>query len=96
MPWSGAFIIASGNLLADFYANVNAEAQGRLQVARIYHMTDDPGIKDLLKFLLARDTMHQNQWLAAIEELKADGLETLPVPGDFPDEEQHEQYAYQL
>jgi Mn-containing catalase len=96
VPWSGAFIIASGNLLADFYANVNAEAQGRLQVARIYHMTDDPGIKDLLKFLLARDTMHQNQWLAAIEELKADGLETLPVPGDFPNEEQHEQYAYQL
>jgi len=44
VPWSGAFIIASGNLLADFYANVNAEAQGRLQVARIYHMTDDPGI----------------------------------------------------
>ena len=27
-PWSGAFIIASGNLLADLYANVNAEAQG--------------------------------------------------------------------
>jgi Mn-containing catalase len=96
IPWSGAFIIASGNLLADFYANVNAEAQGRLQVARLYHMTDDRGVKDLLKFLLARDTMHQNQWLAAIEELKTDGLETLPVPGDFPNEEQHEQYAYQL
>ena len=31
VPWSGAVIIASGNLLADFYANVNAESQGRLQ-----------------------------------------------------------------
>jgi Mn-containing catalase len=50
-----------------------------------------PGIKDLLKFPLARDTMHQNQWLAVIEELKADGLEPLPVPGDVPNEEQHEQ-----
>ena len=59
-------------------------------------MTDDPGVKDMLKFLLARDTMHQNQWLAAIEELKADGLEQLPVPGDFPSTEQHEEYAYQL
>ena len=28
----------------------------------------------MFSFLLARDTMHQNQWLAAIEELKADGL----------------------
>ena len=65
-------------------------------MARIYHMTDDPGLKDMLKFLLARDTMHQYQWLAAIEELKADGLEELPVPGEFPTSEQHNQYAYQL
>lgn len=33
-PWSGAFATASGNLLADMYANVNAESQGRVQVAR--------------------------------------------------------------
>lgn len=64
-PWQGSYITASGNLLADFTANANAEMQGRVQVARLYHMTDDHGIRDLLAFLLARDTMHQNQWLAA-------------------------------
>lgn len=32
-PWSGAYVTASGNLLADFTANANAEKQGRLQVA---------------------------------------------------------------
>ena len=37
-------------------------------------MTDDPGVKAMLKFNLARDTYHQNMWLATIEELKADGL----------------------
>lgn len=47
-PWSGAYIIASGNLLADFRANLNAESQGRLQVARIYEMIDDRGVKDML------------------------------------------------
>jgi Mn-containing catalase len=26
-------------------------------------------MKDMLQFLIARDTMHQNQWLAVIEEL---------------------------
>ena len=36
-------------------------------------MTDDPGVKNMLTFNLARDTYHQNLWLAAIEELKADG-----------------------
>jgi Mn-containing catalase len=69
-PWQGSFITSSGNLLADFTANANAEMQGRIAVARLYHMTDDHGVRDLLSFLLARDTMHQNQWIAAAAELK--------------------------
>lgn len=89
-PWNGRYVIASGNLLADFRANLTAEAQGRLQTARLYHMTDDPGVKDMLKFNLARDTMHQNQWLAAIEQLKADGVEDTVVPDDLFDEEYRE------
>jgi Mn-containing catalase len=28
-------------------------------------------MKDMLSFLIARDTMHQQQWLAVIEELAA-------------------------
>ena len=48
VPWNGAYIVASGNLLADFRANVAAEAQGRLQTARLYNMTDDPGVKEML------------------------------------------------
>ena len=34
----------------------------------------------MLKFNLARDTLHQNLWLQAIEELQADGLETTVAP----------------
>jgi Mn-containing catalase len=94
-PWQGSYITASGNLLADFTANANAEMQGRVQVARLYHMTDDHGIRDLLSFLLARDTMHQNQWLAAAEELKASGAETLPVPSNFPLSKEHREVSYQ-
>src|SRR5690625_2292981 len=78
-PWSGSYITASGNLLADFTSNANAEMQGRIQVARLYHMTDDHGVRDLLSFLLARDTMHQNQWIAAARELQEEGSEQLPV-----------------
>jgi Mn-containing catalase len=87
VPWNGGYIVASGNLLADFHANVAAEAQGRIQTARLYHMTDDPGVKNMLRFNLARDTYHQNMWLAAIEELKADGLEGTVAPNDLFDEE---------
>jgi Mn-containing catalase len=83
-PWQGSYITASGNLLADFTANANAEMQGRVQAARLFHATDDHGVRDLLSFLIARDTMHQNQWIAAARELQAEGHELLPVPSNFP------------
>jgi manganese catalase len=85
VAWSGSYVTASGNLLADFHLNVTAEAQGRLQLARLFHMTDDPGVKQMLRFLLARDTAHQKIWLAAIDQLRHDGLEEMPVPEAFPD-----------
>ncbi|MDQ1076069.1 MULTISPECIES: manganese catalase family protein [Microbacterium] len=94
-PWQGSFVTASGNLLADFTANANAEMQGRVQVARLYHQTDDHGVKDLLAFLLARDTMHQNQWAAAAAELQAEGLEKLPVPSNFPLDKEDRDVSYQ-
>ena len=57
-----SYIISSGNILADFRANLNAESQGRTQAIRIYEMTDDPGLKDMLSVLIARDSYHQNLW----------------------------------
>ncbi|KKB37170.1 manganese catalase family protein [Bacillus thermotolerans] len=80
--WTADYIIASGNLLADFRANLNAESQGRLQAVRLYEATNDRGVKDMLSWLIARDTMHQNQWLAAIAELEA--KENVVVPSTFP------------
>jgi Mn-containing catalase len=94
-PWQGTYITASGNLLADFTANANAEMQGRVQVARLYHMTDDHGVRDLLAFLLARDTAHQNQWMAAAAELRAQGAEDFPVPSNFPQNKEHTEVSYQ-
>jgi Mn-containing catalase len=93
-PWTAGYMCASGNLLADFRFNVTAESQGRLQVARLYNMTDDAGVRDMLSFLIARDTMHQNQWLAAIEELQTDGLEFTPVPSNFPQDLEKQEVAY--
>jgi Mn-containing catalase len=94
-PWTSRYIVASGNLLADFRFNVTAESQGRLQVSRLFALTEDEGVRDMLAFMLARDTMHQNQWLAAIAELEADGLEQTPVPSAFPLEQENRAVAYQ-
>jgi Mn-containing catalase len=94
--WNAQYIVASGNLLADFRANVTAESQGRLQVARLYEMTTDTGIREMFRFMLARDTMHQNQWLAAIEELRADGLDDTPCPLNFDQSKEMTEVSYQF
>ena len=64
-------------------------------MARLYQLTSDEGVRNTLSFLLARDTMHQNQWLAAIEELVADGLEDTPAPKSFPQSREIQSVAYQ-
>jgi Mn-containing catalase len=93
--WNAQYITASGNLMADFRLNVTAESQGRLQACRLYEMTTDAGVRDMLSFLIARDTMHQNQWLAAIEELQTEGFDRTPVPSTFPQERELQMVSYQ-
>jgi Mn-containing catalase len=95
-PWTARYIVASGNLLADFRMNVTAESQGRLQVARLYEITEDAGVRDMFSFMLARDTMHQNMWLAAIKDLEQEGYEMTPCPSNFPLERERRENAYQF
>ena len=84
VPWNGAYIVASGNLLADMRSNLHAESQGRLQVARLYHMTKDEGVRAAFRKMLARDRYHQYQWMAAIEELETKN--GVVIPASFPPE----------
>ena len=92
-PFTAAYVVASGNLAADMYANVMAESTGRVLATRLYEITDDPGMKDMLSFLIARDTMHQNQWLAVLEELG--GAEEIhPIPNSFPQRLENQDFNY--
>lgn len=70
-PFNGSWIVATGNLVSDMYENAAAEMAGRVLATRLWEMTDDPGMKDMLAFMLARDTMHQQQWLAVIGSTRA-------------------------
>ena len=92
-PFNGSWVVATGNVGSDMHANVHAEASGRLLATRLWEMTDDPGMKDMLSFLIARDTMHQNQWMAVLEEQKDMGL---PVPADFPQEQEKQEFSYEF
>jgi len=92
VPFSGAYVVSSGNILADMYTNVAAESTGRALATRLWEVTDDPGMKDMLAFMIARDTMHQQQWLAVIEELG--GTSALPIPNSFPQSKENQDFSY--
>jgi Mn-containing catalase len=93
VPFNMSHVYASGNVAADMYSNVAAEATGRVLATRLWHMTDDSGMKDMLSFLIARDTMHQQQWLAVVEELGG-YEEQLPMPNSFPRSQENREFAY--
>ncbi|WP_205503519.1 manganese catalase family protein [Rufibacter psychrotolerans] len=93
VPFNGSWIVSSNNLASDMYANVVAETTGRTLATRLWESTDDPGMKDMLAFLIARDTMHQNQWLAVLEELG--GLNGVhPIPNSFPQDQEVQEFSY--
>ena len=92
VPFDCSHVYASGNLAADMYCNVAAEATGRTLAVRLYNSTSDPGMQDMLSYLIARDTMHQQQWLAVIQELGNDAA--LPIPNSFDRSKEATEFSY--
>nr|WP_024967565.1 manganese catalase family protein [Pantoea sp. IMH] len=93
MSFDMSHIYASGNVAADMLANVTAESTGRVLATRLYNLTEDKGMKDFLSFLIARDTMHQQQWLAVIEEMGGIAA-SMPIPNSFPRSDEAQEHAY--
>ena len=93
IPFDCSHVYASGNLAADMMANVTAESFGRVLASRLYNMTEDSGMKDMLSFLIARDTMHQQQWLAVLEDIGGLAAQ-LPIPDATPTEHENTHHSY--
>lgn len=92
-PFDGSWVVSSGNIAADMFSNVTVEASNACVAARLIHMTDDPDMKRMLQFFLVRDGMHQQQWLAVIEELGG-YRGALPIPNSFPHGEEMTRYSH--
>ena len=93
VPFDMSHIYASGNLAADMYCNVAAESTGRVLAVRLFNATEDDGMKKMLHYMIARDTMHQQQWLAVIEELGGD-KGVLPIPNSFDQSKEDNENNY--
>jgi Mn-containing catalase len=71
VPWTGAYIDSRGDPTCDLRSNIAAEARAKIIYERLINVTDDPGIKEALGFLMTREIAHQKSFekaLYAIEE----------------------------
>lgn len=93
VPWNAGYMSSSGNLLADMRYNVVRESNARLQVTRNYQTTKDKGVRDMLAYLMARETQHQLQFLKAADELEE---KYGPVVPHGTQDLQHDKYAHTL
>ena len=66
VPWTAAYIDTRGEPTADLRSNIAAEARAKIVYERLINITDDPGIKDALAFLMTREVAHQKSFEKAL------------------------------
>ena len=71
VPWTAAYIDSRGDPTCDLRSNIAAESRAKIVYERLIAITDDPGVKDALGFLMVREVAHQKSFekaLYAIED----------------------------
>jgi Mn-containing catalase len=71
VPWTAAYVDTKGDPTCDLRSNIAAESRAKIVYERLINITDDPGIKEALGFLMTREVAHQKSFekaLYAIED----------------------------
>lgn len=64
--WNAGYIDSIGDPTADLRSNIAAEARAKIVYERLIALTDDPGVKDALTFLMTREIAHQQSFEKAL------------------------------
>ncbi|CAG9171480.1 manganese catalase family protein [Cupriavidus respiraculi] len=70
VPWTAAYIDTIGEPTADLRSNIAAEARAKIIYERLINVTDDPGIKEALGFLMTREVSHQKSFEKALYSMQ--------------------------
>lgn len=73
IPWNASYINSTGDLYTDLSSNAAAELRAKLIYERLLQHTDDPGVKDMIRFLLSREESHNVSFMQAIGTLEGTG-----------------------
>ena len=57
-PWTATYIQSKGDPIADLHENMAAEQKARATYEHLLNLTDDPCVKDTLRFLREREIVH--------------------------------------
>lgn len=80
-PWTAAYIDSIGEPTADLRSNIAAEARAKIVYERLIALTDDPGVKEALGFLMTREVAHQKSFEKALYSIQ-DNFPAGKLPAD--------------
>lgn len=69
VPWTASYISAHADPIADLHENMAAEQNARSTYEHLISLTDDPDVKDILKFLWSRELVHFQRFGEALVDI---------------------------
>jgi Mn-containing catalase len=83
VPWTAAYVDSRSEPTVDLRSNIAAEARAKIVYERLIGITDDPGIKEALGFLMTREIAHQKSFEKALYAIE-DNFPAGKLPGIEP------------
>lgn len=83
VPWTAAYVDSRSEPAVDLRSNIAAESRAKIVYERLINITDDPGIKDALGFLMTREIAHQKSFEKALYSIE-DNFPVGKLPGIEP------------
>lgn len=70
VPWTAAYVDSIGDPTCDLRSNIAAESRAKIVYERLINLTDDPGVKEALGFLMTREISHQQSFEKALYSIQ--------------------------
>jgi Mn-containing catalase len=70
VPWTAAYVNANGDPTVDMRSNMAAESRAKITYEYLMKYTDDPYVRETLRFLMTREVAHYQMFEAALNTIQ--------------------------
>ncbi len=70
IPWTSAYVNANGDPTVDMRSNMAAESRAKITYEYLMKYTDDPYVRETLRFLMTREVAHYQMFEAALNTIQ--------------------------